>query len=167
MNKRKSLNIRSVKAGVHPDDNRSAPEAAVKNRRPFSTFFSVPEVFPEQEGDCAYSTVELQSNTLSARPTLQQSIHGTVWESAVEDKDQNAVRGLLPRRSFGIRSVAGDLIGADVLMLFRAQKLREMVTLTNRELFKLKLSETSPGEVLRFIGILMLCNRYEFGERRT
>ena len=178
LNKRKRLNIRSVKAGVPPNENHRELEGAFNNRRPLSTSLSIPEVVPGQEEDCTYSTVERQSNTGSARPSIEQSIHGTVWEAPVDNEDQNSVGGPLPRRSFGIRTVAGEVIGADgdyshrtaidyFLMLFPPQQLREMVILTNRELYKLQLSETSPGEVLKFIGILMLCTRYEFGERRT
>ena len=53
------------------------------------------------------------------------------------------------------------------IMMFPNRQLKLMVELTNAALRKAGEKVTSGGEALKFLGIVLLCTRFEFGKRNS
>ena len=51
-------------------------------------------------------------------------------------------------------------------MMFPPDQLNALVELTSRELEVTKKTATTKGEMLKFLGILILATRHKFGKRR-
>ena len=53
------------------------------------------------------------------------------------------------------------------LLMFLSEQLTEMVRLTNNQTTNKLITQTTPGEILKWIGVLILSTRFEFGRRRS
>jgi hypothetical protein len=101
-----------------------------------------------------------------------------VWE---EKNVLDPVGGAVSRRPWSIRTVSGETIveGGDsgsfdpprrpydyFMAVFPPEQLLRMVRLTNEKLIaKKKKASMTTGELLKFIGVLILGTRFEFGSR--
>jgi Transposase IS4 len=90
------------------------------------------------------------------------------------------VAGAVSRRPWSIRTVSGETIveGGDsgsfdlsrklydyFMAVFAPELLLRMVRLTNEKLITKKKASMTTGELLKFIGVLILGARFEFGSR--
>jgi Transposase IS4 len=90
------------------------------------------------------------------------------------------VGGAVSRRPWSIRTVSGETIveGGDsgssdpprkpygyFMAVFPPEQLLRMVRLTNEKLITNKKASMTTGELLKFIGVLNLGTRFEFGSR--
>lgn len=86
----------------------------------------------------------------------------------------------MPRQAWSVRTISGDVIheegdmvgpGASrtpydyFMAIFPADQLVRMVRLTSTNLRARGMQPTTPGEVLKFIGVVLLGTSYEFGSR--
>lgn len=174
----KRLNIRSVKPG-DPPQNGSNPPVPARDETSAEIVQHPPsrDLLP-QPTTGAYSTEEGQQTDFGADTNGKIVVHGTLWEQPSNGEDEITTGPHVHARTFGIRTVTGEVIMADCdyserapidyfLMMFPPKQIQAMVTLTNAELAKLSLPTTQAGELFKFMGVLMLCTRYEFGERRS
>ena len=118
-------------------------------------------------------TSGLASQT-AASPTLA---HGFEW------RDQQVLQpigGPVPRKPWSVRALGGDIIseGGDAVgfgrtrtpldyffSVFPQDQLTRVTELTSAKLESRRLPPTSPGEILKFFGILILTTRFQFGSR--
>jgi len=118
-------------------------------------------------------TSGLASQT-AASPTLA---HGFEW------RDQQVLQpigGPVPRKPWSVRALGGDIIseGGDAVgfgrtrtpldyffAVFPQDQLTRVTELTSAKLESRRLPPTSPGEILKFFGILILATRFQFGSR--
>ena len=103
------------------------------------------------------------------------SSHAVDWSA----KDINSpLNGPMPRRHWSVSSVTGQKISENqgihslspfdyFQWMFPMSHLSTIVMLTNRELSRFDKQPTNVSEVLKFIGVLVLMSRYEFGPRRN
>ena len=89
----------------------------------------------------------------------------------------NPIGGPIPRRYWNVRTCAGDIIreGGGVstnkpvfyfMTMFPHKHLSQIVALTNICFLAKNERLTTPGEVIKFFGILLLMSRWELGSRR-
>lgn len=122
------------------------------------------------------STAGSPSAGPSSAPAVAET-HGYRW---TQERVTSPVGGSLPRQMWSVRTLTGDHIseGGDAvgpgrtreavdyfLAVFPADQLSRMVSLTCAELDALDEPGTSAGEVLKFVGLLVLTTRFEFGSR--
>ena len=104
-------------------------------------------------------------------------VHGLEW------RDQDVLQpigGPVPRQTWSVRSRAGDAIvegGNSVghgrsrtpldyfLAVFPPQELSLIAELISAQLFARRRPPTSPGEILKLFGVLLIGTRFEFGSR--
>jgi len=106
-----------------------------------------------------------------------QTAHGVDWfiNDAASKLPMN---GPVPYREWGVRTPVGDLLRKNsdttrtfsrldyFIFMFPQDLLGTMVNETNVHLSKKGLRLTSKGEMLKFIGVIILATRFEFGSRR-
>jgi len=112
-----------------------------------------------------------------APPAGKVRAHDFVWFYAAVTLP---IGGSLPRRSWSVRLLSGETIFEDgdaigpgrtrrpldyILDMFPQQQLGRMVRLTSAKLEARRFNTTTAGEVLKFIGVLVLGTRHEFGSR--
>jgi hypothetical protein len=104
--------------------------------------------------------------------------HATAW---CEDDDacQMHMGGNVPFREWSIRTVVGHWLGPGsdsrksmsrfecFLLMFPPDQLSAMVTLTSEKLLSKNKVAMTPGKSLKFIGVLILSTRFEFGARAS
>ena len=105
--------------------------------------------------------------------------HDTQWAS-----DQEAtlfpINGAVAQRQWSIRSSVGDVFGpgCDIgghqwspidyfFMMFPMPHLQQIVRLTNEGLSNNNKAPTTAGEILKFLGIMILCTKFEFRTRSS
>ena len=101
--------------------------------------------------------------------------HGREW---IPYRDVGpSINGPIPYREWGLRIPTGEIwrdgsnrdetiSRLDVfLQMFPNRQLHDMYTLTNLQLTKKRLKETTKSELLKFMGILILSTRFEWNNR--
>jgi hypothetical protein len=115
-----------------------------------------------------------------ALPTHQPTTtaHTTAWYEDLE-ACQMSMGGNVAFREWSIRTVIGDSLGpgGDVgksfsrldyfLLMFPPEQLAMIVALTSENLLLKTKAATTPGEVLKFFGVLILVTRFEFTSRAS
>ena len=103
------------------------------------------------------------------------TVHGVEW---MERDVRLPLNGIVPRRYWSVTHVTGSRIaenqGATGLTpydyfswMFPMSHLRTIVDQTNLNLARHAKQVTSPSEILKFFGVLVLMTRYEYGDRRN
>jgi Transposase IS4 len=88
------------------------------------------------------------------------------------------VNGSVQYRSWALRTPTGETLSAAggicersapdlFLLMFPPLQLQEMKRLTNRKLQAKGRTPTTSGEILTYLGVLLLLTRFEFGERAS
>jgi hypothetical protein len=128
----------------------------------------------------------VESDNLEERPTMETVsdpsiptvvlVNETEWYLDVA-ATRVSINNNVPFRNWGFRTSVGDIIGEEsdlsrrfsrldyFLLSFPPAQLREMVRLTNIELTQDGKRETSAGEILKYMGIIVLMTQFEFSER--
>jgi Transposase IS4 len=103
--------------------------------------------------------------------------HGVPWYAIPVALVNNPLNGPIPYKEWGLRLPTGtvwrDGVNIDesitrldvFLQMFPKAQLHDTFVLTNIQLRKKELRETSKGELLKFFGIMILTTRYEFNNR--
>jgi Transposase IS4 len=102
-------------------------------------------------------------------------VHGTEW---IHGKDELSVNGPVRYRPWALRTPTGETLSAaggigersalDLLRhMFPPLQLQEMRRLTTRELQAKVKTPTTPGEILKYLGVLLLMTRSAFDERAS
>lgn len=109
--------------------------------------------------------------------TISVTAHGLEWHDA---EVLQPIGGPVARRPWSVRTLGGDIITEDgdsvgygrtrtpldyFFSVFPQDQLARMARLTSSRLTEAGALATSPGELLKFIGILILITRFEFGSR--
>ncbi|KAG7352288.1 transposase IS4 [Nitzschia inconspicua] len=121
---------------------------------------------------------------LDPRP-VRQICHGTEWRESDPDTLLE-VNGPVPHRSWSVRTtIAGETIrpGDDIqqrlsrldyfLLMFPPSQLTLMHLLMNEEIQKINTftpathQAMTKGELLKFFGVIILCTKFEFGNRAS
>ncbi|KAG7343000.1 transposase IS4 [Nitzschia inconspicua] len=121
---------------------------------------------------------------LDPRP-VRQICHGTEWRESDPDTLLE-VNGPVPHRSWSVRTtIAGETIGPgdDIqqrlsrldyfLLMFPPSQLTLMHLLMNEEIQKINTltpathQAMTKGELLKFFGVIILCTKFEFGNRAS
>jgi Transposase IS4 len=101
--------------------------------------------------------------------------HGKEWR---EGNVVLPINGIVLPRPWSIRTMAGDVLFSDsdfggrspidyFLLIMPPKQLRAMTSLTSAQLRKHNDRETSQGEIMRFIGVMILATRFEFRSRAS
>jgi hypothetical protein len=110
------------------------------------------------------------------RPTT--TAHATAWYEDLEAL-QMSMGGNVAFREWSIRTVVGHSLGPGgdnrksfsrldyFLLMFPPDQLATIVTLTSENLLLKTKTPTTPGEVLKFFGVLILVTRFEFSSRAS
>ena len=110
------------------------------------------------------------------RPTTTEPIicHGVPWEDD-EVKTLKTQNGVIHRRLWSVQTATGHILSPYCelgrtmsrldyfLLMFPPKQLSEMVRLTNLELEKLNVQLTTKGEIIKYIGVMILSTHFEFG----
>jgi Transposase IS4 len=126
------------------------------------------------------AVLSFQYRVASSRPpaaAIQSTIvvHGTQW---IRGNDELPVNDPVQYRPWALRTPPGEMLSAAggisersaldlFLHMFPPWQLQEMRRLTNRELQGKGKTPTTPGEILKYLGLLLLMTRFEFGVRAT
>jgi len=109
---------------------------------------------------------------------IAQVAHNRIWviDDAATKRDIN---GLIPHRLWYITDATGDRIDGNdfqkiesmklldvFLLIFPPDHLAQIINLTNRKLRAGGHEETSKGEIVKFVGVIVLSTRFVFGRRR-
>jgi hypothetical protein len=137
-------------------------------------FFDAAEEFAEE--------TPMETPRPPTRPPLMDQpttiVHQTKWW---EDPEacQMSIGGSVPYREWSIRTVVGYSLGPGsdarksfsrldyFLLMFPPEQLSTIVTLTSENLLSKSKVATTPGEVLKFFGVLILVTRFEFSARAS
>ena len=173
--KRKSLNIRSVYAGELPATVPpvTSPPGPLKADSPAADVGG--DGHHRQAGMNAYSVPAAPVSTPEAAKIGPVFVHDTTW---VEGDDHSDVQAPLTHRAWRITTASGQELGPGgdhsdtspldyFLMMFPTLQLRAMVRMTNSNLHRHECRLTSSGELLKFLGMLILITRFEFGNCST
>jgi hypothetical protein len=105
--------------------------------------------------------------------------HGVEWYSDHRGNTKLPIQGVVPPRSWAARTSVGEMVGpgSDIgkhrsrldyfLLMFPPLQLNEIVRLTNIHLTKKRRRLTTVGETIKFLGVLILTTRFEFGRRSS
>jgi len=111
------------------------------------------------------------------RPCPPVVVHGFEWRDA--DVLQ-PIGGPVARRAWSVRTLRDEIIaeGGDAVgfgrsrtppdyffAVFPQDQLARMVRLTSAKSVQAGVMPTSPGELVKFFGVLLLSTRFEFGSR--
>jgi hypothetical protein len=178
--KLRSVNIRSVASG-----DASRTTRAVDQQPPPASGCAA-DTGAEQDGGSQHQASAAYSASGSALlPDTADNLadatawtaHGVLWE---EENVLEPVGGDVPRRVWTLQTAVGDTIveGGDsgsaipprrpydyFMAVFPPDQLVRMVELTNKKLTTIKKPQLTTGELLKFLGVLILGTRYEFGHR--
>jgi hypothetical protein len=89
----------------------------------------------------------------------------------------SSINGMVPYREWGVRLPTGGvwregcnsdetISRLDVfLQMFPVRQLNDMMLFTNQQLRKKNYRDTTKTEILKFLGVLILCTRYEWNNR--
>ena len=146
------------------------PPTDPASREPRSAEEQLPQLVPP--GQAATSSAVATSYAASA-----VEVHGFKWRYHPVTQP---IGGLVPPRPWSVRTLGGDIIteGGDYvgfgrgrkpidyfLAVFPQKQLSRIVELTSAALEARRLPPTSPGEILKLFGVLILATRFEFGSR--
>jgi Transposase IS4 len=107
------------------------------------------------------------------------SAHGINWvRASIDDPPLN---GLVPIRMWSIHNSVGEVFtpgGCNMivrdfsaldffLLMFPPKQLSDMVCLTNVQLLKSSLKQTTASELLKFFGVIILTTKFEFTNRQS
>ncbi len=193
--KRARLNIRSVKSGeipplvpvvppVPPAPPIPPPAPPIPPEAPLA-----PPVEPapgdqgnnERLGEELPPPLPAPPPPLPAPPPVRRpttTAHDTAW---YEDQEAclMSMSGNVAYREWSIRTVVGHSLGPGsdarksmsrldyFLLMFPPDQLSVMVTLTSENLVAKSKVGTTPGEMLKFFGVLILVTRFEFAARAS
>ena len=105
------------------------------------------------------------------------TVHDYTWSA---EAGTLSIGGVVPRRSWSVRLLSGETIAEEgdamgpgrtrraldySLAMLPLDQLIRMVRLTSVKLSARRLRATTAGEVLKFVRVLLLGTRYEFGSR--
>jgi Transposase IS4 len=178
--KARTFNVRSVTAGNAPGAAGHATEVP--------TPASGQAVVSDAEQDGVHRDQQLSAYSEGGLPSppdpgdslatvTERTAHGTLWK---EEDVLETVGGAVPRRPWSMRTLSGEAIveGGDsgsfdsprrpcdyFMAVFSTDKLVRMVRLTNEKLNLKKHPCKNTAELLKFIAVLILGTRYEFGSR--
>lgn len=183
----KTLSLSSVKAGPPPPPlpcpsqsgtpSTQVSQAELQSTPPASSAAPIgasSRVPPLPEADTRATRAPSQARTTPAATT---AVHGVRWTAGPVSQP---VGGPVARRLWSVRTMPGAVImeGGDsvgvgrsrtaydyFLSMFPMDQLTRMVRLTSTNLQGRGLPATTAGEMLKFIGVLILATRYEFGAR--
>jgi Transposase IS4 len=110
--------------------------------------------------------------------TNKVNVHGRDWVNEVDVPPFGfSVNGVIPYREWGLRIPTGETWREGVngdesitrlevfLQLFPPRQLSDLFTLTNVQLRAKHYRETTKTELLKFIGVIILCTKYEWNNR--
>jgi Transposase IS4 len=178
--KARTVNVRSVTAGNAPGAAGHATEVP--------TPAAGQAVVTDAEQDGVHRDQQLSAYSEGGLPSppdpgdslatvTEWTAHGTLWK---EEDVLEPVGGAVPRCTWSMRTLSGEAIveGGDsgsfdsprrpydyFMPVFPTDKLVRMVRLTNEKLNLKKRPCTTTAELLKFIDVLILGTRYEFGSR--
>jgi hypothetical protein len=171
----KELNVRSVHVGKAP--------ATVPTPGDISLLVGVALLSPVAEKDGAgQQSSPLLTVPGSQAPALPAAaiqstivVHDTEW---IRGNYELPVNGPLQYRPWALRTPTGETLSAAggtserpaldlFLLMFPPLQLQEMRRLTNRELQAKGKTPTTPGEIIKYLGVLFLMTRFEFDERAS
>jgi Transposase IS4 len=133
-----------------------------------------------RELNTAYSVVV--DPVLQLLPDEEDSVivHEQEWVRPQDSEDVMPLNGAVSPREWFIRTPTGEMLRPDgdrglrspldyFLLMMPPSQLSEMTRLTNIQLRKSCSQKvaTTQGELLRFIGVLLLSTRFEFGSRAS
>jgi Transposase IS4 len=173
----KFTNLRRAHAGEAPRSICASRELTLCDPSPVRPDDIEEEVAGRQVKGAPYS--EDDGGTVH-REAIDESVGVTVVANSVEWIAKRALQPIgrpVPGRVWAVQSVSGDTItenGDDIRMMTRSpyeyfmdmfpqDQLACIVRLTSRGLEDRDTTATSAGEVLKFIGVLSLATRFEFG----
>ena len=134
----------------------------------------------ETHGSCAPTASLLERMPVARVENVTHSqecvtVQGVRW---LESDIRIALNGPVPRRYWTVAHVTGYSIAENqgvsgltpydyFTWMFPMSHLPTIVTQTNMNLARYSKALTTPDEILRFFGVLVLMTRYEYGDRRN
>lgn len=180
--KRATVNLASVKAtssSVTPIPQTSAlhqaqnePDDTERADQPVTVLSHSHEVLPRSV-TAPPRNAHINENPPTPEPDA--TAHGRKWDRKEVTQPLN---GSIPKRAWRVQRPDGQSISFGraprdmkpldyFLLMFPPEHLLDISEATTRRLQARASKPTSPGELLRFFGILVLMTRVEFGERRS
>jgi hypothetical protein len=134
---------------------------------------------PEHAAPVVREEIPVPAPAVAVGGATVATCHGMEWKAMQANTTNTDCNGPVARREWSVSTATGEVVrpGSDpqqersrldyFLMMFPPTQLQLIVVLTSRELTKISAPATTKGEILKFIGVIILATRFEFQSRAS